>query len=80
MNCPYDLLIVIAITTSNENYFVVNVKGFCNCKVTLEMNVVSPTWLMINICASITQLLKHVIFSCQQLQNSHFGEQCFTIT
>jgi hypothetical protein len=72
MNCPCDLLIVIAITTSNENYFLVNIKGICNCKVTLKMNVVSPTWLLINICASMTQLLKHVIISCQPLQNSHF--------
>jgi len=61
MNCPCDLLIFIAITTSNENYFLVNIKGICNCKVTL-----------INICASMTQLLKHVIISCQPLQNSHF--------
>jgi hypothetical protein len=80
MNWPCDLLIVIAITTSNENYFLVNVKGICNCKVTLEMNVVSPTRLPINICASMTQLLKHVIISCQNHYKIRILEQCFTIT
>lgn len=79
MNCPCDLLIVIAITTFNENYFLLNVKSICNCKVILEMNVVSPAGLWL-----IYVLQWHNYLNMSLLVVNHYKirilEQCFTIT
>jgi len=75
MDRPCDLLIVIAKATFTRNCFLVNLKGIfdvVSCKVIFGMNVVSPTWFLINICASITQFFRCVTMSSEPLHNPCF--------
>jgi len=73
---PFDLLIVIAKATFTGNCLLVNLKSIINvvgCKVILEMNVVSPTWFLVNIHVWITRFFKRVTMSHEPLHNPRFG-------